>query len=105
MVSYEDIEKKPMKVIRKIARHLNVSAGLGELKAIASTLGKEEIKRRYDDLSKDEADIREIGNSYYDTNTFFHRRHVRGPDAIAAAEFFTEAQRKIIREELKLPVK
>jgi len=100
MISYDEIENKPTKVIKKIARHLNLPVGFGEPKSIALNLKKEKVKTRYDGLQKEEADIQDMGFTFYDKNTFFHRRHVRGDDAIAAADFFSEEEQALIRKEL-----
>jgi Sulfotransferase domain len=103
MVRCEDIERKPADVIRDIARHLDVPVTTEAITALAASLDKETVKTRYDNLKKEDANVHDTGFSFYDRETFFHRRHVRGGDAIASEAFFSDDERAIIRETLVLP--
>lgn len=104
MLSYSEIEETPEVVIGKIARHLTASIEQAECAAIAASLDKDMIKQQYDQLENQAAGVRDIGFSYYDEDTFFHRQHIRGHEAIDAERFFTKQQRELIRAELAFSI-
>ena len=104
MIDYDEIERQPAQVVKRIARHLDLPIAIGEARAISSTLAKEKIKARYDAMQREGANVQEMAFSYYDKQTFFHRRHVRGHDAIPATEYFSDEQRALIKRELILPI-
>lgn len=104
MVSYDEIERTPEIVIGKIARYLTAAIEPAECAAIAASLDKNLIKQQYDQLENQAVGVRDIGFSYYDEDTFFHRQHVRGHEAIDPERFFTKEQRELIRAELAFSI-
>ncbi len=61
---------------------------------------KAEVKKRADALPREGPNIKDIGLSWYDTNTFFHRRHVSSLKSRSAEERLSSNQVVRIRAAL-----
>ena len=77
-ISYDDIENRPQITVAKIAEYLEIPLRRDQAASIASTYSKETVKQRTDALSEDDPMVRNAGFTWFDINTFFHRRHVSG---------------------------
>ncbi len=102
-VDYDSIEAEPETVIKSIANHLDQALDAAEAAAISTRLDKGTVKARYDALSRDDRNIEDMGFTFYDQDTFFHRRHVRGADAVPSQDFFTSEEQEAIGAQLVLP--
>jgi hypothetical protein len=61
---------------------------------------KAEVKKRVDALPREGPNVKDIGLSWYDTNTFFHRRHVSSLKSRSAEERLSSNQVVRIRAAL-----
>lgn len=86
VVRYDDIERLPWSAAWRIARYVCPDARLIEVMGIARARSKRRVKAMTDKLNVDDENVQHISFSYYDTKTFFHRRHVSS----LASRFATE---------------
>jgi hypothetical protein len=99
-ISYRSVDRHPFITARRIMRFLVPNAGLTEIWRSARRHSKAEVKKRTDALSRDRGDIKDIGFSWYDMNTFFHRRHVSSLKSHSALERLPAEQVQRIRAAL-----
>jgi hypothetical protein len=76
VMPYAELDRRPLVAAWRIARYISADVGVIEALRIARQHGKAVVKRRMDALERDGAGVRDIGFSYYDEETYFHRRHV-----------------------------
>lgn len=81
-------------------RFLVPNVRLTEIWRSARRHAKSEVKKRTETLSRDRPDVRDIGFSWYDTHTFFHRRHVSSLKSRSALERLPFEQVERIRVSL-----
>ena len=99
-VNYENLDAAPLDVILDIQRYMLQVCDLQEAVRLRNKYDKEKIKNEYDCLQESERTTN-IGFSYYDTTTFFHRRHVTSLGARAAHERMSDADIARIRYALR----
>jgi hypothetical protein len=75
-VPYDLIDRRPWRAAWLIGRHISATVGPVESWKIACRFNKERVKRSVDALDRTGQGVRDIGFSWYDETTFFHRRHV-----------------------------
>jgi hypothetical protein len=75
-VPYETIDRYPLIVARRIGRFLFRDVGWTEAVRIARRHAKRKVQAAVEQLARSDGGVKDIGFSYYDTKTFFHRRHV-----------------------------
>jgi hypothetical protein len=75
-VNYGLIDEHPFRAAWRISRFLYPNAGVVEILQSAKRHAKAGVKKRTDALPREGDHIEDIGLTWYDTNTFFHRRHV-----------------------------
>lgn len=100
LVPYGEVDRRPWLAAWRIARFLDPRAGLGEALRIARRHAKAQVKRRVDALEKTSEGVEDIGFSYYDRGTFFHRRHVSSLRSRAGEERVPPGQLARIRQTL-----
>ena len=76
VVPYSQVDRRPWLAAWRIARFLCPDVGPGEVLRIARRHAKAQVKQRADALVRDGDGIADLGFTYYDRATFFHRRHV-----------------------------
>ena len=76
IVTYEQIDNHPWLAAWRIARSVCRNVGPMEIFRIARQLDKAAVKRQVDRMQPDDEGVHDMGWSYYDAQTFFHRRHV-----------------------------
>ena len=74
-VEYDVVEKNPKAAIRAIASYLGIEADPLTIERLAERYERGALKRQLDELKNDSATV-DIGFSFYDKKTFFHRRHI-----------------------------
>ena len=77
IVRYQDIERSPSLVAWRVARHIGVFLFPFELIALRRKYKKTTVSKTTNDLTLGGDDVLDIGFSYFDRKTFFHRRHIR----------------------------
>ena len=77
---YSEIESRPEDIVREIDRFLGFHTDEGTLVMIASKFSKENVRRIVDSITIDSPGVQDIGFSYYDKKTMFHRRHIGRSD-------------------------
>jgi hypothetical protein len=96
-ISYRTVDLHPFIAARRIMRFLVPSVRLTEIWQSARRHAKAEVKKRTDTLSRDRRDVKDIGFSWYDADTFFHRRHVSSLKSYSALERLAPEQVERIR--------
>jgi hypothetical protein len=76
VVRYEQIDRQPWRAALRIARLVCPDARLMEVIQVARRYSKKNVKFMADEFVAEADNIKDISFSYYDTKTFFHRRHV-----------------------------
>jgi len=100
IVSYEEIDRRPWFATWRIARAVCPAIGPAEVIRIARRFSKAEVKRQADQLAPDASEVTDIGFSYFDNATFFHRRHVASLVSRPAEERLTYERLARIRAAL-----
>lgn len=90
-IPYELIEKRPRRAILSIQRYLNLKIDRSRVARLAASYSKAAVKAKCDALTEGEETIN-IGFSYYDRSTFFHRKHVSSINARLASHTISPAQ-------------
>lgn len=75
-IDYDTIDLRPLWAARTIGRFLYPDVGWREAYRIARDHSKWRVKAASDRLAISDPDVIDLGYSYYDRRTFFHRRHV-----------------------------
>lgn len=78
IVPYEQINRTPAYAAWRIARHLVPTVGLFEVLRTTRKFSRARVKAHVDALTVDAEGVTNLGFSYYDEQTYFHRRHVSG---------------------------
>jgi hypothetical protein len=100
VVSYEEIDRHPWFATWRIARAICPGIGPAETIKIARRFSKAEVKRQADQLVLGGSEVTDVGFSYFDNATFFHRRHVASLVSRPAEERLTHERLVRIREGL-----
>ena len=89
-IRYTGLDRHPTLIAWRIGHHLFADFGWREARASARRYSKQAVKTMTDSLHRSGIEVEDIGFSWYDKNTFFHRRHVssltsrRGKERISA---------------------
>jgi len=100
IVSFEDIDRDPRSAAWKIARYVCDDADEFAVEQIAIEFTKERVKNLSAQVEARNGDIQDLGFSFMDKKTLFHRRHVSSVDTIAAADRISRKQVLLIRQSL-----
>jgi hypothetical protein len=85
IIRYEQIDHRPWLAARRIARTICPKVGPMEVLGIAHRLDKAAVKDQTDRMQTGDG-VMDAGWSYWNTETFFHRRHVSDIISRAAEE-------------------
>ncbi len=96
-VPYEVIDRRPWRAAWLIGRHISATVGPVESWTIAHRFTKTRVKRLAETLDRTGQGVRDIGFSWYDETTFFHRRHVASLDSRPAEQRLSGEQLMRIR--------
>ena len=72
-IPFEAIDQRPGEVAKEVASFLSLHT---DLTSIAIKYGKTAVEAATRGMQRDQAGVRDVGFSYYDEQTLFHRRHV-----------------------------
>lgn|GEM_PF-1448373 len=100
IVHFDDIDREPELAAWKIARYVCDDADEVAAKEIGAKFTKEKVKTLSARIEAGNGDIEDIGFSFYDKKTFFHRRHVLSIDSIEAVNRIGREQVLSIRQAL-----
>lgn len=84
-IAYDDIETDSIGVILQLQRYICGSLDIDLAREIDRKLAKAELKAFYDQLERGDGKT-DIGFTYYDNETFFHRRHISSIEPIRAID-------------------
>lgn len=98
-IPYETVEDRPLRAILMIQRYLTGHINRAEARRLRRHYEKARVKQEYDALA-DEKDSVNIGFSYYNPKTFFHRRHVSSVSKREASKTLDAAQVDMARRAL-----
>ncbi|MED5619490.1 sulfotransferase family protein [Ideonella sp. BN130291] len=86
---YEQVEGDPAAAIDRIAAWLGVEWSVERRSELLAKYDKRAVFERVSRMEKDESTV-DLGFSYYDPESFFHRRHVRSVEPLGAASVLSE---------------
>ena len=86
IVPFEEIERDSKSAAWKIARHLCDDADQLAVERIAIDFTKEKVRDLSEAVRARKGDIEDLGFSFYDKTTFFHRGLVSSLDTLVASE-------------------
>ena len=98
-VEYKLVDENPGQAARTIAEFLKIEADPDWFDHLLQKYEKLALKNRLDALANDEKTV-DIGFSYYDKETFFHRRHISSERSDTAENLLTSEQLDTIRAAL-----
>jgi hypothetical protein len=76
-INFSEIEHDPYNVIIDVSNYLDISISPPDATEIMQKFEKNMVMKYSNNLNPNTDDVVDIGFSYYDKNTLFHRRHVR----------------------------
>jgi hypothetical protein len=76
VVPYEEIARRPISAVWRITRYIDPTFSPLRAGAIAYRYRRGNVKALANDIRRGDPNVQDIGFSYYDSTTFFHRRHV-----------------------------
>jgi hypothetical protein len=100
ILSYDQIDRQPLRASWNIARHVCPEAGPREIFRIAGEFKKSKVKEFSEKLDQEDRNVVNLGFTYYDNQTFFHRRHVSSLRSRPATELLEANAIKLIRQGL-----
>lgn len=90
-IPYERIEKSPLLAIMEIQRYLTGRRSIASALKLRFKYDRHRLRKAYAQLAEGEG-TEDIGFSYYDKETFFHRRHISSVE-----HSLTERQTELVR--------
>jgi hypothetical protein len=99
-INYELIERLPLWAAWRIARYVCPSVMPAEVVSIWRRHRKSAVKALTDNIKRDNPGVRDVGFSYYDLKTFYHRRHISSIKRRLAKATLSDAQITAIRKRL-----
>lgn len=78
IIPYREIDRRPTYAAWRIARFLHSDVSFFEVMRIARKFSRSKVKEHTDALSVGGEGVTNLGFTYYDDSTYFHRRHVSG---------------------------
>lgn len=100
-IRYELIERRPLFAVMKIRRYLVGGYGFLESFNLSRKYSKRAVFELSRKIEKNSEGVVDVGFSFYDPNTFFHRGHVSGLQPAAASQFLSEKEISHIRSSLR----
>ena len=98
LIDFNDIENNLVLVIEKISAYLDISLSALEVSDILKKYNKNLIGTFVNKLQLDSASVKDIGFSYYDEETFFHRNNVRNQNKMKLNQLQKDHIRKLLAE-------
>jgi hypothetical protein len=99
-MSYDTLDHHPFLAAQRIMRFLVPDVTLIHVWNSMRRHAKAKIKKRTDALNRDQLGVKDVGFSWYESNTFFHRRHVSSLTSRSALERLSPEQVKRIQAAL-----
>jgi len=100
ILSFSLIERLPLVAAWRVARFVDPQASWSEIGRAARRVEKRSVEHRLANLDPGAPGVTHIGFSYYESDTFLHRRHVSQDGSRRAARILTPDQIKVIRSAL-----
>lgn len=98
-IPYDLIEQDPLNAIYKIQQYLTGLENVDKASVLTEKYQKTALKEKFDLLQQTE-NTTDLGFTYYDKETFFHRRHISSVKSISALEEFSQNEIAYIRDQL-----
>jgi hypothetical protein len=100
VLPFEEIDREPKSAAWKIARYVCNDVDELAVERIATEFTKAKVKDISEDVEARKGHIQDLGFSFYDKRTFFHRRHVSSVETVEAADRIGTEQVSAIRRAL-----
>lgn len=97
VLRFETIEHDPFAAARSLANYVCPDASSEEVDAICRHFTKDRVLELCGRIANREGEIEDVGFSFYDKATFFHRKHVTALGERRAADRITSEQIACIR--------
>jgi len=104
IIPYEQIDRRPWLAVWRIARSIRPIVYPSEVLAITRRLNKATVKQQTDTLSIDAEGVTDLGFSYCDNRTFFHRRHISDLKSRPAEQRLSPERLETIRAALSAAI-
>jgi hypothetical protein len=98
-IDYDQIETDPLAAIVGIGGHLLGGVRVDEAGALLQTYKKSATFERVARMEKNDETV-DLGFSYYDPQSFYHRQHVRSLNALRAEETLSASELSQVRQAL-----
>jgi len=98
-IDYDLIDRHPLLAIMRMQKYIAGVVDVGRARELRRLYSKTSLKAKYDDFANDQ-NAQDIGFSYYDNVTFFHRRHISSVVSRRATEVLPAAVVADIRSQL-----
>lgn len=99
-VEYDMIERQPLRAIESIAEYIDSDVDPELVQLLANKYDKRRLKAQYDSLEHSAGTV-DLGFSFYDKETFFHRRHISSLNSTRSETLLSVSQVVTVRQELK----
>ncbi len=99
-IDYGIIDLQRRLAVTRIIEYIGLGSDEALVETLAERYDKSTLKARFDSLVNDEHTV-DIGFSYYESQTFFHRRHISSLNSRPAALDLSPIQIDRIRSELR----
>jgi hypothetical protein len=98
-IDYNEILRRPLQSIFKIQRCIGGAVSIDETLRLRQHYDREQVAARTNAMVESE-NTTNVGFSYFDNTTHFHRRHVSPPDQKSATDALTAQQITLVRGQL-----
>lgn len=104
VIPYDEVDLHPIAASWKIARAVDPFVSPLEVIRVARRYSKAAVKTSAEKINVDDAGVKDVGFSYYDESSFFHRRHVNSLMSRRAEDLLPPQQLAQIRNALRADV-
>ncbi len=104
VVAYEGLDLQPDRAALRMARHLDPGIRRGAVRRIVASHAKEVVMKTVGAMRPDDAAVSDVGFSFYDRKTLYHRRHVASLRSRSAEERLPREQVLRIRAALSAEI-
>jgi hypothetical protein len=99
-IDYQIIDQNPLYATKEIMQYIEPNSSYSRMLESSEKYSKANILKQYNDLDRSNIDTIDIGCSWYNKGTFFHRKHVSSIKSKSAVERLSKDQLIKVRNSL-----
>lgn len=99
-IGYQEIDRWPLRATKRISRHIVSTTPFSTIIRTWWKYRKSSVKKKTDKLEVSDKNITDAGFTYYDNDTFFHRKHISSISSQLAEETLSLEDIAMIRNRL-----